>query len=289
MINKWSLKNYKHIIIETIEVTLNEIKTHITGSKSSSILPSPGEAQALASRFAGVLPRPFLKYKPYWILWAIISRCGKAYYEKNPTELYISRDVVTRWVKEFQIPQERIKEYLIPLIDYGVLEFSDKPEYLYRVRGEFFNLIGPIAQYSTFTIPPEELTSTMMVLDGIMTIYIIAKAKRVPWLLKLPMIYTISGLEPEPGKFKIRDVLEIERVNAVDSYLVNERGLGKEFVWGIKTAAFRLMTSNRIIERVIEGRGYKLYGPWVRIHEEGARRFYIRRFRERYEKEFRRL
>jgi len=292
VINMWALKNYKHIIIETIEVALNEIKTHITGSKSSTILPSPGEAQALASRFTGVLPWPFLKYKPYRILWTIISRCGKAYYEMNPTELYIGKDVVNQWVEEFQIPRERVKEYLAPLIDYGVLEFSDKPEYLYRVRGDFFYLVGPIAQ-AQYSISPEDpekpkrYIDTTMVLDGIMAIYIITKAKRVPWSLKLPMIYTISGLEP--GEFKIRDILEIERVNAVDNYLVNERGLGKELVWSIKTAAFRLMISNRIIEGVVERRGYKLYGPWVRVHEEGVRRFYIRRFREWYERRFRRL
>jgi len=225
-------------------------------------------------------------------LRAIIDRCGEAYYKKDPSKLYISRAVVDEWSTSFYIPMERINEYLKPLQIFSILKPSDDPNYIYRVGDEFFQLMGPIAQYLVTPIDTRRFAEMMAVASGVSSVYVIATAMQkrirvdkplIPWFLKLPMIYTLSGLEA--GTTRIRDVLEIPRINAVDSYFVIERGAPIELWRSIRAEAFEFMSDNYVIEQAIPN-GYKLNRLWVKMHEEGVRR-YVKRFRERYERRYR--
>ncbi len=291
--NRWALKNYRVLTEETMLAVFDELRAHIGGARTQHVLSSTTDAYALASRFKGVLYRyPFFKKKHLRILRAIIDRCGEAYYRKDPSKLYIAKSVVEEWSAVFHIPLDRITEYLRPLQTFGILRQSDDPKYVYRVSNEFFQLMGPVAQYLVIPVDTRRFAQMMAVANGISSVYVIATAMRnrrlmdkplIPWFLKLPMIYTLSGLEP--GGTKIRDVLEIPRVNAVDNYFVIERGVPVELWRSIRAEAFEFMSDNYVIEQAVPD-GYKLYRLWVRMHEEGVRR-YARRLRERYERRYR--
>jgi hypothetical protein len=292
-VNKWSLKHYKPLTEEVILAVMDEVETHVAGTKGRKVLSSIDEAYTLAKRFKGLFKEPFLKKKPLKILRAIVDRCGEAYYEKSPDKLYISKDVVNEWASVFQIPLERINEYLAPLLRLHILEFSDRPNYIYRVNMTFFKLIGPVAQYYVQAVEPGKLGEMTEVVSGLVSIYVITHAMkseryveggpRIPWFLKLSMIYTLSGLEY--GALKIRDIIELGRINAVDNYFVIERGAPVELWRSIRTEAFEFMISNKVIESAVP-EGYRLNIPWVKIHEEGVKR-YVQRVRERYERRLR--
>jgi hypothetical protein len=294
--NKWVLEHYKPLTKETVLAIMDEIEAHIIGAKSRRVLSSLSEAYALASRFEGVLYRPFYKQKPMRILRAIIDRCGEAYYKKNPDKLYIRKEVVDNWMEVFNIPPERAREYLAPLICFRILEPSDKPEYMYKVGMKFFQLVGSAAQYYIAPVDAKRYREMTAIANGISSIYVVAhavkskeyiKGPRIPWFLKLSMVYTLSGLENIGTQIRIKDILELERINDVDSHFVNERGYSSEYWRSIRTEAFEFMTSNDIIEDATP-EGYKLNKLWVKMHEEGVNR-YIQRLRERYEKRYRGL
>jgi hypothetical protein len=177
-VNPWALKNYYSLTRETIFTAIDEVETHLTNVKRRSILSSLSETYALASRFAGVLYRPFFKQKPLKIVRAIVDRCGEAYYEKNPDKLYISRKIVDEWIYDFLIPPERAEEYLTPLKRLKILERSDRPEYLYKVNEKFFQLVGHAAQFLVTPVDPEKYKEMIRVVSGITSLYIIAHTVR---------------------------------------------------------------------------------------------------------------
>ncbi len=293
VVNKWALEHYKALAEETMLAVFDELQAHVTGAKTSRILSSVTDAYALASRFKGVLYKyPFFKKKHIRILHAIVDRCGEAYYEKNPYKLYISKAVVEEWSNSFLIPIERITEYLKPLQIFNILKQSDDPKYVYRVSNEFYQLVGPVAQYLVTPVDTRRFTEMMAIVSGISSVYVIATSLQyrklidkplIPWFLKLPMIYTLSGYESTTNT--IRDVLEIARIGAVEKYFVKEKGVPEELWRSIRAEAFEFMSDNYIIEQAVLN-GYKLYNPWVRMHEEGIKR-YVRKVRERYEKRYR--
>ena len=292
ILNLWALKNYKSLIRETISVVRDEVEAATSG-KRLRVFSSSSDAYALASRFKNALYRyPFFKKKHLRILRAIIDRCGEAYYEKNPLKLYISSAVLEEWVQVFNIPADRAIEYLRPLQVFRILEQSDNKDYIYRIGNEFFQLIGPVAQHLVVSVDTKLFTEMMAVVSGIASIYVISTSARsklygehelVPWFLKLPMIYTLTGLEHE--SMKIRDVLEIKRINAVDNYFVVKRNVPVELWRSVRTEAFEFMTDNNIIEQAVSN-GYKLNALWIRVHEEGVKR-YVMRLRERHERRYR--
>jgi hypothetical protein len=291
-INKWVLRYYKPLTNETILAAMDEIEAHISGTKNRRIFSSIDEAYALATRFKGVLYRPFLKQKPLRILRAIVDRCGEAYFKKDIEKLYISREIIDEWGMAFQISQEKIFNYLIPLLKLGILEPSDRPSYVYKVKSRFFQLVGPVAQYLVQPVEPRKFREMMEVTSGLVSIYVVTHAvkssgygyaeegPRIPWFLKLSLIYTLSGLEPE--NMKIRDILELERINYVDNYFVYERNVPVELWRSIRTEAFEFMIDNKIIEDITFN-GYKINVLWTKICEEGVRR-YVVRLRERHRK-----
>jgi len=295
VVSRWALKHYKPLAEETILAVMDELEAGIAGANKPHIFSSPEEAYALASRFKNALYRyQFFKKKHLRILRAIIDRCGEAYHYKDTTKLYISKNVVEEWSRDFEIPPDRIQEYLAPLTTFGILEHSDRPDHIYRVSNRFFQLVGPVAQHIVMPVDTRRFTDMMAVVSGAASVYVIATAVKsrgnvvssgplIPWFLKLPMIYTLSGLVP--GTTKIRDVLELARINAVDNYFVKERGAPVEWWRSIRTEAFEFMADNNIIEHAVSN-GYKLSTPWVRVNEEGVKR-YVRRLRERYERIYR--
>jgi hypothetical protein len=282
-VNWWALKHYKPITEETILAALNEVEVHIANTKGKKVFASISDAYALAARFKGVLYRPFIKQKPLRILRAVIDRCGEAYYEKNTEKLYIGKDVVDSWSRVFQIPQERINEYLAPLLRLNVLEPSDRPNYVYRVSMRFFQLVGPVAQYLVQPVEPRRLREMMEVASGLTSIYVVAHAvrnlkyseegPRIPWFLRLSIIYTQSGLEAKT--MRIRDVLELGRINVVDNYFIKEKQAPVEWWRSIRAEAFEFMTDNKVIEDYTSV-GYKLNTHWTRICEEGVKRYSMR-------------
>jgi len=272
----------------------DELRVHIGGARAPHVLSGTTDAYALASRFKGVLYKyPFFRKKHLRILRAIIDRCGEAYYMKDHSKLYISKAVIEEWSASFNIPIEKISEYLRPLQIFSILKHSDDSRYLYKVSDEFFQLMGPVAQYLVVPVDTRRFAEMMGVVSGVSSVYVIATAMQnrgllidkplIPWFLKLPMIYTLSGLEA--GTMRIRDVLEIPRINAVDNYFVIDRGAPMELWRSIRAEAFEFMSDNYVIEQAIPD-GYKLNRLWVRMHEEGVRR-YVRRLRERYERRYR--
>jgi len=265
-------------------------KSHSFPGHGRHIINSLQDAYALASRFKNVLYKyPFFKKKHLRILRSIIDRCGEAYHEKDLSILYISRDTIDEWIIVFHIPPEKIMDYLRPLLIFNILERSDRSGYEYRISDKFFQLMGPVAQYLVVPVDTRRFTSMMAIASGLSSIHVIAtaiKSKKflkgkplIPWFLKLPMIYTLAGLEPNTTR--IDDVLRLPRVNAVDNYFVIERKAPVELWRSIRTEAFEFMADNQIIEQAIPD-GYRLVRLWVRMHEEGVRR-YIMRLRERYE------
>ena len=282
-VNRWALKHYKPLTEETVIAAMNEVEAHVTGTKGRKVFSSTSEAYALATRFKGVLYRPFLRQKPLRILRAVIDRCGEAYYEKNTEKLYINKNVIDTWSGVFQIPQERVNSYLAPLLRLNVLEPSDRPNYVYKVSMQFFQLVGPTAQYLVQPVEPKKLREMMEVVSGLTSIYVVAhsvrssgyseEGPRIPWFLKLSLIYTHSGLEA--GATRIRDVLELGRVNAVDNYFVIEKCAPVELWRSIRAEAFEFMADNKVIENYTSN-GYKLNTLWVKICEEGVRRYVTR-------------
>jgi len=295
VVNMWALKQYRSLTEETVFAIVDELEANIAGANKPHVFSSPSDAYALASRFKNVLYRyPFFRKKHLRILRAIIDRCGEAYYEKDTSKLYISKSVVEEWVYVFQIPPDRIQNYLSPLLMFKILEQSEKPEYIYRVSNSFFQLMGPVAQYLVVPVDTRRFAEMMAVASGVASIYVIATAVKnrgaiinggslIPWFLKLPMIYTLTGLEP--GTTRIRDVLELARVNAVDNYFVIKKYVPVEWWRSVRAEAFELMADNNIIEQAVPN-GYKLNILWVRMHEEAVKR-YVKRFRERAERRFR--
>jgi len=285
--NKWALRNYRALTRETIIAVFDELQAHIARAKTPRVLSSDSDALALATRFKGVLYKyPYFKKKHLRVLHAIIDRCGETYHYKDPSKLYISKDVVEAWINSFRIPAERIAEYLRPLQLFGILQQSDDPKYLYRVSDSFYRLAGSVAQHLVVPIDTRIFAEMMAAVSGISSVYVIATALQwqlqedrpiIPWFLKLPMIYTLSGLEP--GETRIRDVLEISRINSVDNYFVKDRGAPVEWWRSVRTEAFEFMADNHVIEQAVPN-GYRLSRLWVRMHEEGVRR-YVQRLRER--------
>ncbi|RSN76956.1 MAG: hypothetical protein DSO07_09095 [Thermoproteota archaeon] len=289
-VNKWALKYYRPLTNEVMLAIMDEVKAHIAGSGNKTVLSSRDEAYALASRFDGVLYRPFFKQRPMRILGAIIDRCGEAHNEKVLERLYIGKEFIDQWGQVFKIPPEDvIKEYITPLLRLHILKPSDRPEYLYRVGMEFFHLVGPLAQFRAALVDPEKYREMRAVVNGILSIYVVAHAvkskihgesARIPWFLRLSMLYTLSGLEPRVAQIRIRDILELERINYVDKYFVHEKGLPVELWRSIREEAFEFMDRNKVIEDVTS-EGYKLNDIWIRMHEEGVRR-YVQRLLRRY-------
>jgi len=293
-VNVWALKNYKPLTEETILAIMDELEASIAGVTKQHVFSSPSDAYALASRFKNTLYKyPFFKKKHVRILRAVVDRCGEAYYKKEPMKLYISKNVVEEWSHSFQIPLDRMQDYLFPMLRLGILERSDRPDYMYRIHNSFFQLVGPVAQYLVVPVDTKRFAEMMAVTSGIASVYVIAtfvKSSKyveggplIPWFLKLPMIYTLSGLEPETTR--IRDVLELERINYVDIYFIDEKKAPIEWWRSVRTEAFEFMTDNDIIEQAVPN-GYRLTTVWVRMHEEGVKR-YIKRLRERYERRYR--
>jgi hypothetical protein len=289
-VNRWALKHYKGLTEETILTAMDELEAHIANTKKVKFLSSKDEVYALAKRFKGVLYRPFFKQKPMRIIQALIDRCGQAYHDKNPELLYISKRTVDEWVTVFQIPPEKANDYIRPLLVVKILEPSDRREYVYKVSQEFFRLVGEPAQYVVDVRPsdPVKYKESTEVVSGIASIYVLShsvrisqqvkEGTRIPWFLKLAMIYTLSGFDSVNNK--IRSVLESARINAVDNYFVIEKGFPVELWRSIRVDTFTYMTENNIIEDTTRD-GYKLNALWTRLHEEGVRRF-VQRIRARY-------
>jgi hypothetical protein len=224
------------------------------------------------------------------IIQTLIDRCGQAYHNKNPELLYISKRTVDEWVTVFQIPPEKANDYIRPLLVVKILEPSDRREYVYKVSQEFFRLVGEPAQYVVDVRPsdPVKYKESTEVVSGIASIYVLShsvrisqqvkEGTRIPWFLKLAMIYTLSGFDSVNNK--IRSVLESARINAVDNYFVIEKGFPVELWRSIRVDTFTYMTENNIIEDTTRD-GYKLNALWTRLHEEGVRRF-VQRIRARY-------
>ena len=290
VVNKWALKYYRELTEETVLTAMDELEAHIAGAKKVKFLSTKDDAYALAKRFKGVLYRPFLKQKPIKIIQALIDGCGQAYHDKNPDLLYISKDTVDEWIAVFQIPPERANDYIRPLLILKILEPSDRREYMYKVSQDFFRLVGEPAQYlvDARLSDPAKFRESMEIVSGIASIYVVShsvkasqqvkEGARIPWFLKLAMIYTLSGLDPASNR--IRDVLEHARIHAVDNYFVVEKGFSIEFWKSTRVDAFTYMTENSIIENTTRN-GYKLNTLWVHLHEEGVKR-YIQRSRARY-------
>ena len=291
--NQWALRNYRVLTRETIIAVFDELQAHIARAKAPCVLSSSSDALALATRFKGVLYKyPYFKKKHLRVLHAIIDRCGEAYHYKDPSRLYISKAVVEQWIGSFRIPAERIAEYLWPLQLFGILQQSSDPKYLYRVSDSFYRLVSPVARYLVVPVDTRMFAEMMAAASGISSVYVIATALQrhlqenrpvIPWFLKLPMIYTLSGLEP--GETRIRNVLEIPRINSVDNYFVFNEGAPVEWWRSVRTEAFEFMADNYVIEQAVPN-GYKLSRLWIRMHEEGVRR-YVQRLKERIERRYR--
>lgn len=281
----WVLNNYKHLVADTVLVAVNEVENVITKNKPGTVIRSSVEAYSLASKFKGVLYRhPYLKKRHARIMMSIIDRCGEAYVTKDLDKLYISRETLEEWVRVFSINANNLENYLYPLQLFGIIERSDRPEYVYRVTNGFFSLVGPVSRHLIVPVHTSEFINTMSVVSGLASLYAIGYGiKRgvskpvVPWFLKLAMIYTLSGLNP--STMKVDAVLSASRVNAVDNYFVIELGFPVELWRCIRTEAFEYMVDAKVIEGTANS-GYRLSDLWVRVHEEGVRR-YVTRVRER--------
>ncbi|MEM1528497.1 MAG: hypothetical protein QXS62_07315, partial [Sulfolobales archaeon] len=167
-----------------------------------------------------------------------------------------------------------------PLFVFGILQRSDQPNYVYRITDEFFRLMGPVALALVRSTTLEEFPQMMSIVSGLASIYVVGVGTRrsvsvptIPRFLRASMAYTLAGLDGHT--MKIDSILKIHRVNDVDSYFVRDRGLPVELWRSIRTQAFSFMVRNKIIERGMSD-GYELSSVWVRIHEEGVKR-YVRR------------
>lgn len=287
-VNLWAIKEHKGLVKDTIMAIFEETKNAITSNASGAIVQLPTDAYALASRFRGVLYKhPYFKKKHIRMLHSIIDRCGEAYYKKDPNVLYIPKKVVEEWAYVFQISMERIEDYIYPLLIFGILSRSDRPEYVYRVSSTFFNLIGPVAQYLVVPVDRNKFAEMMSVASGLASIYVIGLGTRekvqiptIPSFLKLSMVYTLAGLSTSDEGIRIDDILRLKRVDYVDNYFVQRLQRPVELWRSIRTEAFEFMTDNKVIEGSVAD-GYSLNRLWVKAHEEGVRR-YVQRLRERY-------
>lgn len=286
-VNIWALKNYKGLVSETIITAFDDVKRVITEKNRGSVLKSLDDAYALASRFKGLLYKhPYFKKKHIKILRAIVDRCGEAYQDKNLEKLYISRSVLDEWTAVFEIPQDRIHEYLHPLQVFGILQQSDRQGFVFKITDSFFSLVGPVARYLVSPTDTRQFAEIMAVVSGIASLYVIGVGTRrmvhyptAPWFLKLSMIYTLAGLNPNALIITIDNVLRINRIHGVDNYFVINRQVPIELWRSLRTEAFEFMTDNKVIEDAVSD-GYRLNSLWVRIHEEGTKR-YVKRIRER--------
>lgn len=291
-INRWAIREHKGLVKSVVVTIFEEIKNVVTSNAPSKILQSENDAHALASRFRGVLYRhPYFKKKHIRILHSIIDRCGEAYSEKKSDKLYISEKVLNEWAHVFQIPTERIREYVFPLVTFNILSNSNRPGYVYVVSDTFFNLVGPVARHLVMTVDPSKFAEMMGVVNGLASIYVVGSGTRrelqvptIPSFLKLSMIYTLAGLNTSHGDIRIDGVLKIRRIDAVDNHFVIELQKPVELWRSIRTEAFEFMTSNKVIERPATD-GYSLNMLWVKAHEEGVRR-YVQRLKERYERAY---
>lgn len=278
--NLWALKHHNDIVKETVLATLEEIENVIT-NKRFGVLRDVSEAYVLASKFEDLVYRhPYFRKKHINILSAIIDRCGEAYSKSNYNLLYISENVLSEWVNSFKIDPAHLNHYLDPLFVFGILQRSDQPNYVYRITDEFFRLMGPVALALVRSTTLEEFPQMMSIVSGLASIYVVGVGTRrsvsvptIPRFLRASMAYTLAGLDGHT--MKIDSILKIRRVNDVDSYFVRDRGLPVELWRSIRTQAFSFMVRNKIIERGMSD-GYELSSVWVRIHEEGVKR-YVRR------------
>lgn len=296
-VNRWALRHYRALTVSTVIAVFDEIERSVAGGQSGRVIKSLDEAYALASRFKNVLYRyPFFKKKHLRILRAIIDRCGEADYKGDPSLLYISKDTIEEWCISFYILPEKIAWYLEPLVKLHILERSDRPKYEYKISDRFFHLIGRVARYLVEPVDTRRFASMMAVASGLSSIYVVRTAIRVrlgpggvkpliPWFLKLPMIYTLAGLKP--GSNEIDHIMRLTRVNLVDYYFTHERERPAPIeLWrSIRAEAFEFMADNQIIEAAVP-EGYRLCRPWIKVHEEGVRR-YVRRLREKYQRRYR--
>lgn len=287
--NRWALEHLKDIAKETVLVALEEIENAIT-NKKFKVLSNVSEAYALASKFEDLAYRhPYFRKKHIYILNAIIDRCGEAYFKNDYNLLYISKHVLNEWVSSFKINPEHSNYYLNPLFVFGVLQSSDRPNYVYKITDEFFRLVGPVASSLVRPSTPEEFPQMMSIVSGLASIYVVGVGTRrsvsvptIPNFLRASMAYTLAGLNS--NTMKIDRTLRIRRVDDVDLYFLFDRGLPAELWRSIRTQAFNFMIRNKIIERGVSD-GYELSSVWVKIHEEGVRRYVnriIRRTRLKY-------
>lgn len=293
--NRWALENYRALVYETIMAVREEVGSWVTGGRGR-VLTSLNDAYALAARFKGVIYRyPYFQRKHVRIIHALIDRCGEDYRNRQQKRIYISDEVLNEWSEAFGIPHNRLSEYLWPLLALGILVPSDRPDYRFKVSDEFFRLVGPVAANLVATSPtsPQNFSEVTAIVNGIASIYVMSSPLRIigqtkkevrvmPWSFKLAMIYTLSGLQQGSNlnRVVISDALESSRVNTVDNYFVVEKSKPVELWRSIRTEAFEILTDNKIIEGTT-ATGYKLNSLWVRMHEEGVRR-YLWRQRQRY-------
>lgn len=280
----WVMKNYREMVKETILAIYEEIKGVLVSNVPGTIIKSSQDAYALASRFEGVLYKhPYFMKKHIRILNAIIDRCGEAYHYKVPDKLYVSNEIVDKWEREFNIPKGSINRYLKPLMRVGILIPSDRPEYRYRISNTFFELTGPVAQYLINPDATKEFINAVSAASGLASIHVVKEGTReesktptVPSFLKLSMVYTLAGLKKvsEEGA-EIDDILHLKTIHFVDNILVREQRVPVEWLRSVRVEAFDYMIANRVIEDTVSD-GYRLNELWVRMHEEGIRRYYYR-------------
>ncbi|MEM4959095.1 MAG: hypothetical protein QXX12_04385 [Nanopusillaceae archaeon] len=283
--NRWALKHHKDIVKETVLTTFEEIENVIT-NKRFGVLRNVSEAYALASKFEDLIyTHPYFRKKHIYILNAIIDRCGEAYYKNNSNLLYISNNVLNDWMNSFNIEPTRLNQYLDPLLVFGILQKSDQPNYVYRITNEFFRLVGPAALALVEPTTLHNFPQMMSIVSGLASIYVVGVGTRhsvsvptIPSFLHASMVYTLAGLNRDT--MEIDNILRIHRVNYVDQYFVIDRGFPVELWRSIRTQAFRFMVRNKIIERGVSD-GYELSSVWIRVHEEGVKR-YVNRLHLKY-------
>ena len=255
----------------------------------------PVAAYSFVSMFRNIIDmHPYFKKKSLYILRAIIDRTAEAYVKKDYNLLYIPEEVVSEWLKDFEIDPSKKDEYLGPLKEFKILDITNKPGYPYKVNDDFFSIFARAAQF--LIIPMQTETGTfagaMSNVNGLVSLYALAVAAeneqrgwgpKIPKFFKLATAYTIVGAYKEvvhaskyPSAYKIDEVLRVERINRVDNYFVMQRKEPKELWRSVRTEAFEFMVGNGIIEGSVlddKGCGYKLNPYWVRIHEKAIENY----------------
>ncbi|MEM1693590.1 MAG: hypothetical protein QXY26_10465 [Ignisphaera sp.] len=156
-----------------------------------------------------------------------------------------------------------------------------------RITNEFFSLVGPAALALVEPTALHNFPQMMSIVHGLASIYVVGVGTRysvsvptIPSFLHASMVYTLAGLNR--NTMEIDNILRLYRVNYVDNYFVRSRGFPVELWRSIRTQAFRFMVRNKIIERGVSD-GYELSSVWVKIHEEGVKR-YIKKLHLKYER-----